>query len=138
VAAFLLLSQVAGNYLLLYTYRDADYAAVTRELRAMIPRGSVTYGAITFWMSLYDHPYYSWNRTPLEYALNRGATYLILNDRVLVHGSGLGLDDWVQVREKANAYVKDHARLVGYAPNSFYGNLEVYQVLPAGTGKIGR
>jgi hypothetical protein len=132
----LLLSQVAGNYLLLYIYRQADYAAVTRQLRALIPADAHVYGALTFWMSLNDMPFYSWNRTSVKYAVEHGVNYLILNDRVLLHGSGSGTDDWVDVRNEAAAFVKDHATLIGHAPNSFYGDLEIYRVnAPVGEGK---
>ena len=135
-ATLLLLSQVAGNYLLLYIYREADYAAVTRQLRAIIPADAHVFGALTFWMSLHDMPYYSWNRTPLQYAVDHVANYLILNDRVLLHGSGQGNDDWVNLRTGAAAFVKEHATLVGHAPNAFYGDLEVYRVnSPSAAGK---
>src|ERR1022692_1769335 len=36
-AALLLLSQVAGNFLFLYLYRQADYPTLTRQLRSIIP-----------------------------------------------------------------------------------------------------
>jgi len=128
-ATLLLLSQVAGNYLLLYIYRQADYAAVTRQLRAIIPADARVFGALTFWMSLNDRPYfYSWNRTSVKYAVDHGVNYMILNDRVLLHGSGQGTDDWAERREEAAAFVKDHATLIGHAPNSFYGDLEIYRV----------
>lgn len=128
VGGLLLLSQVGGNCVMLYVYRQADYLAVTRQLRSLIPAGACTYGALTFWMALSDRPYYSWNRTSLQYALDHGATYLILNDRVLVHGSGYGEDDWAQLRNEADAFVRGHARLIGRAPNPFYGDLEIYHV----------
>jgi 4-amino-4-deoxy-L-arabinose transferase-like glycosyltransferase len=127
-ATLLLLSQVAGNALLLYLYRQADYVAVTRQLRAIIPAGAHIYGALTFWMALNDMPFYSWNRTPITYAVDRGVNYLILNDRVLLHGSGQGTDDWVERRTEIAAFVRDHATLIGRAPNSFYGDLEIYRV----------
>jgi hypothetical protein len=137
VAALLLLSQVAGNYLLLYLYREADYAVVTRQLRAIIPADAHVYGALTFWMAFNDMPYYSWNRTNIKYALDHGVNYLILNDRVLLHGSGQGPDDWIERRTEAANFVRDHATLVGHAPNSFYGDLEIYRVnAPVDAGKI--
>ena len=71
-ATLLLLSQVAGNGLLLYLYRQADYAAVTRQLRTIIPADAHVFGALTFWMSLNDKPYYSWNRTTVIYAVAHG------------------------------------------------------------------
>jgi len=127
-AVFLIVSQLGGNLFLLYLYRTANYARVTSELRTLIPRDATVWGAMTFWMSLHDQKFYSWNRTPLPYALAHGATYLILNDRVMVNGSGFGSDDWQGVREQAEAFVAQHATLVGHAPNAFYGDLEIYRV----------
>jgi 4-amino-4-deoxy-L-arabinose transferase-like glycosyltransferase len=127
-ATLLLLSQVAGNCLLLYLYRQADYSAVTRQLRAIIPPDAHVFGALTFWMALNDRPYFSWNRTNVKYGIDHGANYLILNDRVLLHGSGTGVDDWVETRNDFAAFVKDHATLIGHAPNPFYGDLEIYRV----------
>ena len=98
-------------------------------LRAIIPADARVFGALTFWVSLYDRPYfYSWNRTSVKYAVDHGVNYMILNDRVLLHGSGQGTDDWAERREEANAFVKDHATLIGHVPNSFYGDLEIYHV----------
>ena len=135
-ATLLLLSQVAGNALLLYLYRQADYVAVTRQLRTIIPADAHVYGALTFWMALNDMPFYSWNRTPVTYAVDRGVNYLILNDRVLVHGSGQGTDDWVERRTEAANFVRDHATLVGHVPNSFYGDLQIYRVnAPVAAGR---
>ena len=95
----------------------------------MIPPGARVYGAITFFLALHDHPYYSWNRGTLDYAVNNlGVNYLILNDRVLLNGSGFGLDDWRDVREAANAFVETHADLIGHVPDPFYGDLKVYRV----------
>jgi 4-amino-4-deoxy-L-arabinose transferase-like glycosyltransferase len=130
-ATLLLVSQVAGNCLLLYIYRQADYAAVTRQLRAIIPADAHVFGALTFWMSLNDRPYYSWNRTSVKYAVDHGIDYLILNDRVLLHGSGQGTYDCVERRTEAADFVRDHATLIGHAPNPFYGDLEIYHVNPA-------
>jgi 4-amino-4-deoxy-L-arabinose transferase-like glycosyltransferase len=133
-----LLSQVAGNYLLLYVYRNADYDKLSRQLRSVIPDGACVYGAITFWITFHDRQYYAWNRTPVQYAVDHGARYLVLNDRVLLHGSGSGTDDWVDRRHEVEAFVKDNAVLVGHAPNSFYGDLEIYRVKDAagGTGTL--
>jgi hypothetical protein len=127
-AALLLLSQVAGNYLLIYLYRQADYSAVTRQLRAVIPADAHVFGALTFWMSLNDMPYYSWNRTSVKYAVEHGSNYLILNDRVLLHGSGQGTDDWIERRTEAADFVRDHATLIGHVNNAFYGDLEIYRI----------
>jgi 4-amino-4-deoxy-L-arabinose transferase-like glycosyltransferase len=135
-ASLFLLSQVAGNGLILYLYRQADYAVVTRQLRAIIPADAHVYAALTFWMALHDMPFYSWNRTTVKYAVNHGVNYLVLNDRVLLHGSGQGTDDWVERRTEADNFVKDHATLIGHVPNPFYGDLLIYRVnAPVGAGK---
>jgi hypothetical protein len=128
VVVLLLVAQVASNYALLYIYRKADYTGVTSALRALIPRDATVYGALTFWMALNDHQYYSWNRTSLPYALDHGATYLILNDRVLVGGEGHGRDDWRIRRLTLEDFVKTNASLIGRVPNPFYGDLQIYHV----------
>lgn len=122
-------SQLAGNAMLLYSFRNADYLSVERRLRALIPPGEGVYGAITFWLALHDHPFSSWNRTPIHYAVaERHVSYLILNDRVLVHGSGFFGDDWYAVRTAANDFARNHATLIGEVDNPFYGDLLVYRV----------
>ena len=127
-------SQAAGNALILRQSRNADYAGVSRKLRSLIPSDSRVYGAITFFLALHDRTYYAWNHTPFGYAINDlHVNYLILNDRVLVHGSGFGRDDWREVREDAAAFVPNHADLVGRVQDPFYGDLEVYRVRPAQT-----
>jgi 4-amino-4-deoxy-L-arabinose transferase-like glycosyltransferase len=127
-AVLVLLTEVGSNYFVEYVYRKANYTEVTRQLRALIPPDAPVYAALTFWMSFPDRPFYAWNRTPVQYAVDRGAAYLILNDRVLVNGSGFGLDDWADRRREMADFVSRHATLVGRAPNSFYGDLEVYRV----------
>jgi hypothetical protein len=124
-------TEFAGNLLVLRQARTANYPQVTRELRAIVPPDARVYGAITFFLSLYDRPYYSWNRTPLEFAVQKlGVNYLVLNDRVLLHGSGYGLDDWAEVRDAAARFVRSRADLVGKVPDAFYGDLEIYRVRP--------
>jgi hypothetical protein len=124
-------SQAFGNVLILLQSRKADYASVSRQLRSLVPADARVYGAITFFLALHDRTFYAWNHTPFDYAINDlGVNYLILNDRVLVHGSGFGRDDWREVRESAAAFVPTHADLVGRVPNAFYGNLEIYRVRP--------
>jgi hypothetical protein len=127
-AALLIVLEVGSNYALLYLYRKADYAALTRQFHALIPRDATVYGALPFWMAFAPQPFYSYNRTPLQYALDHGATYLILNDKLMLEGNGWGEDDWVKVRETATEFVKTNATLVGRAPNPYYGDLEIYRV----------
>jgi len=122
-------TQLAGNAFLLYRYRTADYEAVARQLREVVPPGQSVYGITTFYLAMNDRPYYSYDRTPLDYAVNHlHARYLILYDRVMMHGSGHGEDNFAQLRWQAADFVKDHATLAGRVSNDFYGNLEVYRV----------
>ena len=127
--ALCVVTEIGGNVLVLRQAHAADYAACTERLRSLIPRDARVYGAITFFMGLHDRIYYSWNRTPLGLAVGKlRVNYLILNDRVLVRGSGYGKDDWKETRELASDFVKKNAELVGTAPDPFYGDLEVYRV----------
>ncbi len=122
-------TQLAGNALWIYMGRKADYPQVARGLRAAIPPGSSVYGIITFYTALNDYPYHSYDRTPLAYELaNIHPQYMILWDRVMMHGSGEGLDDFKEVREQITAFVQDHAVLVARVPNEFYGDLGVFKV----------
>jgi len=123
------ISEIAGNALLLRQARTADYVACTERLRSLIPQDARVYGVITFFMGLHDYTYCSLERTPPETAAQGlQATYMILNDRLLVHGSGFGKDDFKELRESANQFVRTNADLVGRVPDPFYGDLEVYRV----------
>jgi len=128
LAMFLLLSEVVSNYALIYLYRKADYIQLADRLRALIPRDVTIYGSLPFYMAFQGQPFYSFNRTPLKYALDHGASYLILNDQIMVSGNGFGKDDWRPIREETTQFVKSNATLVGRAPNPYYGDLEIYRV----------
>jgi len=123
------LNQIGGNVFLAWRFHRADYNQVGAELRAAIPEGETVYGANTFWLALHDRRYYSYDRTTFDYAINTVKTrYLILNDRVMLSGSGFGNDDFKDVREKAIEFVRTHADKIAVIPNPFYGDLEVYNV----------
>ena len=128
VAVLLLVAQVASNYFLLYRYRKADYLALAGRFHALIPKDATVYGALHFWMAFHDQPFFSYNRTPLQYALDHGASYLVLNDNLMLYGNGWGVDDWQKVRSDSAAFVRDNATLVGRTPNPYYGDLEIYRV----------
>jgi 4-amino-4-deoxy-L-arabinose transferase-like glycosyltransferase len=132
VASLLVLcmfSQLAGNLLLLYRSKNANYPAVNAQLRSVIPAGESVYGAITFWMALHDRRYLSFDRTPLEYAIGvRRPSFMITNDRVMISGSGYGQDNFADLRMSIDAFVEDHATLVGTLTDPFYGNLRIYRV----------
>ena len=128
-AAVFVLTQVAGNAVLLYRSRGADYGKLTAQLRAVIPPGRSVYGAPTFWLALHDHVLWSYARTPFDYAIaHLRPDYLILNDRVMMTGFGYGVDDFSQLRREANAFAKHSAVPVSHIASPFYGDLDVYRV----------
>jgi len=129
VAGVIAVTQLAGNFYWIYKYRNADYPSVTRELRAAIPPDASVYSVTTFWLALYDRTYYAYDRTPFEFARDRlKPDYLILNDRVMVQGSGHGEDDFRELRQKLTQFVRQRGSLVGRISSDFYGNLEIYHV----------
>jgi hypothetical protein len=129
VVAVVVLTQVAGNFYWIFRYRNADYPAVARQLRAAIPPAASVYGITTFWLALHDRTYYAYDRTPFEFARDRlQPEYLILNDRVMVQGSGHGTDDFRDLRQKLTRVARERGTLVARVPNGFYGDLEIYRV----------
>jgi 4-amino-4-deoxy-L-arabinose transferase-like glycosyltransferase len=131
VAACLLYAanQIAGNAFLTWRFRDADYNRLATELRNAIPAGESVYGANTFWLALNDRRYYSYDRSPFDYAIaNLKPRYLILYDRVMIDGSGFGADDFREVRTKATAFVHTYCEKTAVISNPFYGDLEIYRV----------
>jgi 4-amino-4-deoxy-L-arabinose transferase-like glycosyltransferase len=132
--ALVLLSQLAGNALLLYSFRKADYGVVTQGLRTAIPQNKSAYGLTTFWLALNDRTYYAYDRAPFGYAISAlRPDYLILNDRVMMYGSGYGTDDFKQTREQSNDFAHRFATLVATIPSPFYGKLEVFHVCYSGS-----
>jgi hypothetical protein len=127
--AILIASQVAGNLLLVARYRNADYPALSRELRRTIPQGASAYGAITFWLALHDRKYYSFDRAPFEYAVsNLRPQYLILNDRVMARGTGYGINEYEDLRRDWNAFAQKEGELVRTIRHPYYGDLDIYRV----------
>ena len=122
------LTQAAGNTYLLGRARSADYRAVTFGLRELIPGDAPVYGAITFWLALYDRPFYAYNRTPLDYGLQHGVRYIIMNDRVMLNGTGYGSNFFEPLLLQLKAFLPKHGELVGTVKNAFYGDLEVYRI----------
>ena len=126
--ALVLFTNIAGNAFWLYRYRHADYAEVSSQLRQVVPQGSSVYGVITFWMALHDRTYYAFERTDFDRAVAElRPQYIIMYDRVMVHGSGYG-DDWAPLREKLTDFVHRRGTLAGRVANEFYGDLEIYRV----------
>jgi 4-amino-4-deoxy-L-arabinose transferase-like glycosyltransferase len=129
VVALIVVTQIAGNAMLLYRSRPADYSSVASELRRLIPAGQSAYGAITFWMALHDRSFYSYNHSSFDYAMEKvRPSYMIVKDRVMMSGEGYGEDDNAVLRQKCLAFTAAHGSFVGNVPNSFYGNLEVFEL----------
>jgi hypothetical protein len=127
--ALVLVSQFAGNALLLHSFRTANYAMVTQQLRAAIPEDKSAYGLTAFWLALNDHKYYAYDRAPFDYAISTlKPDYLILNDRVMMYGSGLGQDEFKELRGQSNEFARRSASLVSTIPSPYYGTLEIYRV----------
>jgi hypothetical protein len=121
-------TQVGGNLLFLYNFRNTDYRLVASRLREAIPAGSSVYGGASLWMALHDRPYFCYERTPLDYALDHlSPNYLILNDRLMVYGTRYG-DDFTVLRAQANEFARHNGALVAHIPHRFYGDLDVYRV----------
>jgi 4-amino-4-deoxy-L-arabinose transferase-like glycosyltransferase len=130
-------SQAAANGLILWRSRVADYNSVTRQLRALIPSDARVFGTNTFYLALHDRPYYGAHYADFDYAIRKlGVNYLILNDRVMMQGSGYGDDEMRDVRERSAEFVKTDAEWVGHVPDPFYGDLQVYRVRPSGTARV--
>jgi 4-amino-4-deoxy-L-arabinose transferase-like glycosyltransferase len=124
---------IAGNLYVSNRFKGADYNTLSAQLRQVVPAGATAYGAATFWLALHDRRYYSYDRSPFDYAMaNLKPQYLILNDRIMLHGSGFGEDNFSEIRTKAEAFVQSHAEKVASISNPFYGDLEVYRVTQAG------
>jgi hypothetical protein len=100
----------------------------SRQLQNIVPKGASVYGVITFWMALHDRTYYGYERRDLDRAVAElRPRYMILYDRVMVHGSGY-TDDWATLREKLTGFVHSHGTLAGRVSNEFYGDLEVSRI----------
>jgi 4-amino-4-deoxy-L-arabinose transferase-like glycosyltransferase len=122
-------TQLAGNLLLLRSFRNADYSGLGARLQALIPPNESVYGAITFWMALHDRTYYCYDRTDAQYAEEQfRPSYVIFNDRVMVRGSGYGSDSHAELRSKLGDWIRRSGTLAGKVPDPFYGKLEVYRM----------
>jgi hypothetical protein len=128
VCALCIVSQMGGMALVLNQARKADYVALTAKLRAAIPAGHSCYGAMTFQFALFDHECHSYDRTPFSYTAEvQKPEYLILGDRVMLHGSGSGHDDFADVRQQAYAFVDRMGQLSARIDDPFYGDLRIYR-----------
>jgi 4-amino-4-deoxy-L-arabinose transferase-like glycosyltransferase len=120
--------QMSGNFFLLHEARNANYDKVTAELRSVIPPGQTVYGAIDFWIALYDHTFIYYERTDPWMAANKfHARYFIAGDRVMANGL-----PWDKIPDKIlnqrMTEVAAKSKLVGDFPDPFYGDLKVYQL----------
>jgi hypothetical protein len=63
----------------------------------------------------------------------RKVHYVLLNDRMMVSGSR-STPGWDDLRKEASSYLSVHGLLIGRIDSAFYGNLEVYEVVPPPSG----
>ncbi len=123
------ISQIAGNLLILNQARKADYVSLGGKLREAVPLGHSCYAAMTFQFALYDYGCHSYDRTPFSYTAEiQRPEYLILGDRVMMAGSGRGEDDFREVREMSFAFAHQHGELTSEIDDPFYGNLKIFRV----------
>lgn len=122
------LSQFAGNIYFHWKFRTANIASVCRDIDALIPPRSTVYGGLAFWIGLHrGHLYVPYQRMPWFQAREEfHSTILILNDRVLLHGSYSGEFD--KLRAELQEFVDAYGRLLGAVPNELYGDLKIYEV----------
>jgi hypothetical protein len=129
VCALCIVSQVFGTVLLLRQARNADYPALTAQLRAAISAGHSCYAAMTFQFALFDRECHSYDRTPFSYTVEvQRPEYMILGDRVMMNGSGLGDDNFEELRKQAFAFVQRMGYLTARIEDPFYGDLRVYRI----------
>lgn len=129
VCALCIVTQVGGTVLLLLQARHADYRALTAKLRAEIPAGHSCYAAMTFQFALFDRGCHCYDRTPFSYTAEvQKPEYMILGDRVMMNGSGLGDDNFEELREQAFAFVQRMGYLSARIEDPFYGDLQVYRI----------
>jgi 4-amino-4-deoxy-L-arabinose transferase-like glycosyltransferase len=129
VCALCIVSQVGGTVLLLFQARHADYPTLTAELRAAIPAGHSCYAAMTFQFALFDRECHCYDRTPFSYTAEvQKPEYMILGDRVMMNGSGLGDDNFEDLRKQAFAFVERVGYLSARIEDPFYGDLRVYRI----------
>jgi len=123
------ISQVAGNLLILNQARKADYVSLSARLRQAVPLAHSCYAAMTFQFALYDYGCHSYDRTPFSYTAEiQRPEYLILGDRVMMAGSGRGEDDFREVRQMAFAFVERRGELTSEIDDPFYGHLKIFRV----------
>jgi 4-amino-4-deoxy-L-arabinose transferase-like glycosyltransferase len=129
VCALCIVSQVCGTVLFLRQARHADYPALTTKLRAAIPAGHSCYAAMTFQFALFDRDCHCYDRTPFSYTAEvQKPEYMILGDRVMMNGSGLGDDNFEELRKQAFAFVQRMGYLSASIEDPFYGDLRIYRI----------
>ena len=121
-------SQWAGNILFIWQNRGADYSAVVREIRELLPEGENTvYGEISFWLGLNDNRYVPFIRTSWQRAVELyQPNVVIMDDWVMV--GGYNQDDYSSLRRDLQQYMATNGKLLGTVSSSFYGELKIYQV----------
>jgi 4-amino-4-deoxy-L-arabinose transferase-like glycosyltransferase len=121
-------SQVTANFVLLNDALKANYNLVADELRASIPPGQPTYGTITFWLMLRDHPFISYERTdPWMAADKYHVRYFIAGDRLMAGGWQEDPDFYLKL-QKGMAQVDARSTIIARFHDPYYGDLKILKL----------
>jgi 4-amino-4-deoxy-L-arabinose transferase-like glycosyltransferase len=127
--AVCVVTQLAGSALFLYQARNADFPALAQRVQAALPPGHSCYVAMTLQFAVADRGCHSYERTPFAYTVDvQRPEYLVLGDRVMMHGSGIGDDLFKDLRQEAFAFVERHGQLTARIDDPYYGDLRIYRV----------
>jgi 4-amino-4-deoxy-L-arabinose transferase-like glycosyltransferase len=115
-------NQLTGDADLLWKQRNCSYTETVRELQAVIPTNSRVWGSITFWFGFYQQPFRS-QYTYLRDVDTFKPQYMITGDT-----ETWGKVFWRNVRDQAEAIIRQRGTLVAELPKSCYGDLKVYRL----------
>lgn len=123
-------SQLLGNSIYLYKFKNSDYYQFMAELKKNIPEGASVYGTVAYWFGFHDRRYYAYDRVSFESATQRRQPDIyILDDRAMT-----SQPERRGLRLKLHDYLARNGTLLGQVKNPFYGELKIYQVVyPPGT-----
>jgi hypothetical protein len=84
---------------------------------------------MTLQFAVADRGCHSYERTPFAYTANvQRPEYVVLGDRVMMRGSGIGDDLFKDLRQEAFAFVERHGQLTARIDDPYYGDLRIYRV----------
>ncbi|NQU17437.1 MAG: glycosyltransferase family 39 protein [Candidatus Saganbacteria bacterium] len=117
----LIISQLFGNIIFFIIFADSGYNSFMRKIDRIIPNGTAVYGSINYWLGLYEHEYYAYQRVPFIKAKDEFDTKIFLvEDRIhkAYRSNTSGM----------NNYLAKYGDLIGEVSNDFYGNIRIYKL----------